>query len=1336
MVAGAGVGAGCTFWVTDFLTDRRQFVRLGTHVSDLQHISTGSPQGCVLSPLLFSLYTNGCTSGHQSVKLLKFADDTTLIGLISDGNESAYRGTTITKELKWAQNISSLTKKAQQRMYFLRQLKKFLLPVKMLVNFYTAIIESVLTSSITVWFAAATARDKAKLQRVIHSAEKMIGCSLPSLQELDRELNTKMLRLQCVFVALALYLKECGSAPFNSRIVGGQNASAGAWPWQVSIQHPVYNGHFCGGSLINKDWVLTAAHCFSSTGTSGLTVYLGKQTLKSPNPNQIARSVKQVKAAVFQLEPIAGSQAGEASHLEANLNHRVQLPNPGVLQEAMVPTVNTYLCDFLLGFGSITTNMMCAGYLQGGTDTCQGDSGGPLVSKQGAVWIQAGITSWGKGCAQLNAPGVYTRVSQFQNWISSVISENLPGFITYCFSSLSQLSECGSAPFNSRIVGGQNASAGAWPWQVSIQHPVYNGHFCGGSLINKDWVLTAAHCFSSTGTSGLTVYLGKQALNSPNPNQIARSVKQVILHAGYNSATKNNDIALLLLNSSVTFTNYVRPVCLAGQSSSFPAGTNCWITGWGYIASGVQLPNPGVLQEAMVPTVNTYLCDFLLGFGSITTNMMCAGYLQGGTDTCQWSIGGTCPRNSTPPPHGAAPDAPTPPPSPENPSDQGNPERSEEHGEATRGGSEEQGKASGGSEVQGEAGGGSEEPGEVSGRSEEQSEANGGRDGHDGKAGGSQTTSTAEQKRRATSTAEQGGRATSPPSSRTERRPPPSSSTERRPLTRSRDERRSQPGWAEGPHREGGREGDSGGPLVSKQGAVWIQAGVTSWGKGCAQLNAPGVYTQVSQYQNWISSVISENLPGFITSLGLPVCLSYFRSPPSQPGLIGLLLQLDDIPYFQCPPLCSAIAAATGTRDLTARAPDGCINNGRGEHGPLRLNVPNLPRDLVETLPEVGVEDPPNRGISKTFPADPHNTHPPPTEVQQQDTTRVQIREAVPPNHAPPSITVVAHMGVEVPQQSYGVPSQSTFQHPSQGLQEGWVLHTAVRPISRNNSAAPDAPNPSPSQTVRSSDGSWGGARNIERPVGGARSRARHWGGSEKQKQGEWGEARTKARQVGGMRIKARQVGGVRSRSETSGGSKGPDGKAKGSDATSTAERRRRTRSTAEPQSRMTSTAEQQDQATSTAEQQLRATSTAEHSHRATSTDERRLRGDDTLNSPNPNQIARSVKQVILHPNYNSATKNNDIALLLLNSSVTFTNYIRPVCLAGQSSSFPAGTNCWITGWGSITSGVQLPNPGVLQEAMVPTVNTYLCDFLLGFGSITTNMMCAGYLQGGTDTCQ
>uniref|UniRef100_A0A3B4GQJ3 Reverse transcriptase domain-containing protein n=1 Tax=Pundamilia nyererei TaxID=303518 RepID=A0A3B4GQJ3_9CICH len=226
-------------WITDFLTDRKQHVRLGKNVSDSRTISTGSPQGCVLSPLLFSLYTNCCPSTHQSVELIKFADDTTVIGLISDGDESAYRreverlvtwcshnnlvlnaqktveiivdfrkhtaplppiiltdtpitsvdsfrflGTTITQDLKWEPTITSVIKKAQQRMYFLRQLKKFNLPTRTMMQFYTAIIESILTSSITVWYAGATIRDKQRLQRVVRSAEKVIGCKLPSLQDL------------------------------------------------------------------------------------------------------------------------------------------------------------------------------------------------------------------------------------------------------------------------------------------------------------------------------------------------------------------------------------------------------------------------------------------------------------------------------------------------------------------------------------------------------------------------------------------------------------------------------------------------------------------------------------------------------------------------------------------------------------------------------------------------------------------------------------------------------------------------------------------------------------------------------------------------------------------------------------------------------------------------------------------------------------------------------------------------------------------------------------------------------------------------------------------------
>ncbi|XP_077938863.1 uncharacterized protein LOC144383736 [Gasterosteus aculeatus] len=94
-----------------------------------------------------------------------------------------FLGSIITQDLKWELNISSITK-AQQRLFFMRQLKKFNLPKTMMVHFYTAIIESILCSSITVWYAAATAKDKGRLQRVIRSAERVIGCNLPSLHDL------------------------------------------------------------------------------------------------------------------------------------------------------------------------------------------------------------------------------------------------------------------------------------------------------------------------------------------------------------------------------------------------------------------------------------------------------------------------------------------------------------------------------------------------------------------------------------------------------------------------------------------------------------------------------------------------------------------------------------------------------------------------------------------------------------------------------------------------------------------------------------------------------------------------------------------------------------------------------------------------------------------------------------------------------------------------------------------------------------------------------------------------------------------------------------------------
>ncbi|MED6271945.1 hypothetical protein CHARACLAT_025339 [Characodon lateralis] len=107
-------------------------------------------------------------------------------------------------------------------------------------------------------------------------------------------------------------------------------------------------------------------------------------------------------------------------------------------------------------------------------------------------------------------------------------------------------------------------------------------------------------------------------------------------------------------------------------------------------------------------------------------------------------------------------------------------------------------------------------------------------------------------------------------------------------------------------------------------------------------------------------------------TLGLTVPVNRLRSPTSQPQPLGLLLQLDSIPYCWCPPPGLGTAAATGTADLTAAATGSSINNRFGEQGPLGLYVFNILRNLVKALPEVGVKYIPGRGLHQTFPADPH----------------------------------------------------------------------------------------------------------------------------------------------------------------------------------------------------------------------------------------------------------------------------------------------------------------------------------------------------------------------------
>lgn len=260
-----------------------------------------------------------------------------------------------------------------------------------------------------------------------------------------------------VFPTVAQAADEANQAP---TIIGGEEAE-NIYPWTVALvkigSKSTTERQFCGGTLIDSEWVLTAAHCVYRSGRmrspSSFNIVLGVSHLSSgqgeevkiakviPHP-EYDTETNNMDIALLRLERSVSYptiEMGNAALLDEQAQTQLltlgwgtteYVERSDVLLQVNVPFVDAETCNSVYtAYGyAILDGMICAGYAEGGKDACSGDSGGPLVAPAeynaaGEVqeWVLVGVVSWGAGCARANAYGVYADVGFIADWATEQI---------------------------------------------------------------------------------------------------------------------------------------------------------------------------------------------------------------------------------------------------------------------------------------------------------------------------------------------------------------------------------------------------------------------------------------------------------------------------------------------------------------------------------------------------------------------------------------------------------------------------------------------------------------------------------------------------------------------------------------------------------------------------------------------------------------------------------------------------------------------------------------------------------------------------------------------------
>ncbi|MFF8026061.1 S1 family peptidase [Streptomyces sp. NPDC007896] len=259
---------------------------------------------------------------------------------------------------------------------------------------------------------------------------------------LNRAKKTAALCTATAAAAATALLCAPGAVAAPQPIVGGTTTTTTAYPFMMQITDASQN-QFCGGTLVAANKVVTAAHCMVGETTSSVRVVGGRTYLNGTNGTvskvskiwinpdytdatngddvavlTLSTSMSYTPASYVASTDTGVYAAGATARIIGWGTTSESGSSSNQLRTATVPIVSNSSCAGSYGSDFVASDMVCAGYTNGGTDTCQGDSGGPLL----IGGVLAGITSWGNGCAEAGYPGVYTRLTTFSSLVKTQIN--------------------------------------------------------------------------------------------------------------------------------------------------------------------------------------------------------------------------------------------------------------------------------------------------------------------------------------------------------------------------------------------------------------------------------------------------------------------------------------------------------------------------------------------------------------------------------------------------------------------------------------------------------------------------------------------------------------------------------------------------------------------------------------------------------------------------------------------------------------------------------------------------------------------------------------------------